>query len=166
MLFGVLVIILAMLLVDPLVLINHIIVHWSWNLSLGVVIGTYANLTYVSSFPAGLWKVMARFPVGCSDMFALIYWFAWSKISFKLFIQYLLCWFLTCVYHNYWISIHWSWNVSSVCVRKFPIGCIQTGHTDFLPLQVYGRLWWGCRFFYFTCLHQYIHYPQGSSSIS
>ena len=35
-----------------------------------------------------------------------------SKISIKFFVEGLFCWFLTCVYHIYWISINWSWNFS------------------------------------------------------
>ena len=34
-------------------------------------------------------------------------------VSFKLFVQSIFCLFLTCMYHIYWISVHWSWKLSS-----------------------------------------------------
>ena len=40
------------------------------------------------------------------------------------------------------------------CVRNFYVGCIQTGHMDFLPLQVCGRSQQRCRLGIFTC-HEY-----------
>ena len=64
------------------------------------------------AYPTGLWKVLEMVPFGCSDLFASMYCFDWSKISFKLFVQALFCWFLTCVYFIQWISAHWSLNLS------------------------------------------------------
>ena len=62
--------------------------------------------------PSGLWKVMARVTVGCSDLFDSIYCFAWSKIYLKFFVQAFFYWLFTCKYHIYWTRVHWSWNLS------------------------------------------------------
>ena len=74
--------------------------------------GIYTNQTFLFSSPAGMWKVVARVSVGCLDLFTPKYWFAWSKIFFKLSIQDFFYWILTYVYFIYWIIVHWSWNVS------------------------------------------------------
>ena len=42
------------------------------------------------------------------------------------------------------------------CVRKLSMGCIQTGHTYFLPPHVCGSLWQGCRLVVHTCPLQLI----------
>ena len=108
--FGFLVIIFASLIVDLFFGIDLISVHWSWNLSLGFLeknlCGPYPNRTYGFSSPAGLWKVVARVTVGCSELFTSIDWFAWSKISFNFFVQAFFFLSLTCFYHLYWILVH------------------------------------------------------------
>ena len=50
------------------------------------------------------------------------------------------------------------------CVRNFSVGCIQTGHRNLPPPQVYGRSLRGWQFFYFTYHHQYINWIQSSYS--
>ena len=85
---------------------------------LKIVCGPYPNRTYKFASPAGLWKAMARVPVGCSDLFASIDCFVWCKITFKFFVRAFFCLSLTCVYHIYWISVHWSWNLSSSVIAN------------------------------------------------
>ena len=67
---------------------------WVW---LKTSCGTYPNQAYVFASPAYLWKIMLRLMVGCSDLFASIYCFDWSKISFRFFVQTFFCWLLICV---------------------------------------------------------------------
>ena len=113
--FGVLVSALHRWLLTIVFRVNYISVHWYWNVSSGVpqiVCGMYPNWTYGFSPPACFWKVAARVPVGCSEFFAFIDCFAWSKISSKFFVQDFVCWFLNCVYLIYWISVHWYWKLS------------------------------------------------------
>ena len=62
--------------------------------------------------PTGLWNVMTRVPVVCSQFFTSIDWFSWSKISFEFFVKDFFCWLLTCVYWIYWIIINLYWNLS------------------------------------------------------
>ena len=31
----------------------------------------------------------------------------------QVFVQYFFCWFLTCMYNIFWISVHWSWYLFS-----------------------------------------------------
>ena len=64
--------------------IEHETSSWVW---LKIFCGTYTNHTYVFDFHVRLWKVVYRVSVGCSDLFASIYWFALSEISFKFFVQ-------------------------------------------------------------------------------
>ena len=79
------------------------IFYWAW---LKIFSGLYPNRTYGFSSPAGLWKVVARVTVGCSELFTSIDWFAWSKISFNFFVQAFFFLSLTCFYHLYWILVH------------------------------------------------------------
>ena len=70
------------------------------------------------------------------------------------------------------VCLHWSDQSSLIlklvirCNWTFSLGHIQTGLTDFLPLQVCGRSWWGCRLGIQTCLLQLIAFldPKYSSS--
>ena len=78
---------------------------------LKIVCGMYTKRTYGFNPHTGMCIFVVRVPVGCSDLFASIDWFDWSIISFKLFVQAFFYWLLTCVYHMYWISVHWSWNL-------------------------------------------------------
>ena len=83
---GFLVSLFALLLVDLFVSVDRFIVHWSWILSLGgsqIVCGMYPNWTYGFDSPKAFGRLWRGFPVGCSDLFASIYCFAWSKISLK-----------------------------------------------------------------------------------
>ena len=99
--FRFLIVIFALLTVNLYYCIDIIIVHWSWNfpcLWLQIILGQYQKWTYGFASPAGLWKVMARILVSCSILFASIYWYTWSKISYKLFFKalYFGCW-LVCI---------------------------------------------------------------------
>ena len=85
---------------------------------------------------------MTRVPVGFLDLFTSIDCFVWSKISLKFLSQALFCLMLTFVYWNYWISVHWFWNMSSGVLETF-LGRIQIGYAYFVPLQVCGRFWQG-----------------------
>ena len=97
-------------------------------------------------------------------MFVSIGLFAWSKISTKLFVQDLFCWLLTCVYHIYYISVHWSWKLS--------LGVFENCQWDVSKLYIW--ILCSCRFVEacgkgagfcdFICCHQYIDWIQGSSS--
>ena len=70
--------------------------YWSYQCSLipknypwvcyQIFCGTYPKCTYGFTSPAGLWKVVSRVLVGCSDLFASIDLFYWSKIFFKLLV--------------------------------------------------------------------------------
>ena len=85
---------------------------------LKVVCGTYSNWTYGFASPLGLWKVVERVPVECNCLFKSIGFFAWYKTSFKFLAQAYFCWLSTCVYWIYLISIHWSWNLSSIVIEN------------------------------------------------
>ena len=86
------------------------------------------------------------------------------NISFKIFVQAFFCWLLNCVHHIYWVSIHWSWNLSSCVVVNFqwyvskPYIRICSPHT-FVEGCVEGDGFYGR-----ICCHQYIDWLQGSSS--
>ena len=81
--------------------------------------GPYPNRKYGFSFPVGFWKVVARVPVGGSDLFTLIDFFSWSKIFFKCFIQDLFCWLLTYVYCIYRTFFYWYLNLYSGVLEIF-----------------------------------------------
>ena len=105
-----------------LVCINPISVHLSWKLSAGVL----SNCLWVVYkpdiriyFPWRFVGVFFMVSVGCSELFTSIYWFSWYKIPFNFFVQSFFCWFLTCVYHIYWINIRWSWKLSSGVLENF-----------------------------------------------
>ena len=115
--------------------------HWAYQRSLilklvlgcvrNVFFGSYPNRTYGLAPPAvGLSKVVVRVPVWCSNLFAYNYCFAWYTISIKFFVHVFFCWFLTCVYHNYWIRMNWTWNlllgVLTNCQWAVSIPDIQT----------------------------------------
>ena len=44
----------------------------------------------------------------------LIQLIAWLGLHARI-----ICWFLTCVYHNYWIRVHWSLNLSLGVIANF-----------------------------------------------
>ena len=81
--------------------------------------GPYPNWTYGFSSTADVWKVVARVPVGCSDLLASIDWYTLSKMSFDFFVQTFFCWLLACVYHIYWIIVHWPWILSLGVIANF-----------------------------------------------
>ena len=154
--FGVSVIIFASFIVDPFVYIDWISVNLNWNFSLGVlevVYGTYPNQIYGFSSPAALWKVVARVLVGCSDLFASIYCFSWSIISFKFSVKALFCLLLTCVYHIYWISVHWSWNLSSGVLENFQWAISKPDTRICFPHRFLEGRGKGASFCGFTCIH-------------
>ena len=108
----------------------------------------------------GLWKVMAGVLVVCSDFFASIYWFDWSKKYFKLFIQYLFCWLPTCVYFIYYISVHWSWNLSLGTLENFQWAVYKPGIQICFPHRFVEGRGKGTDFCYFNFPHQYIDWHQ------
>ena len=67
-----------------------------------------------------------------------------------------------CVVYCWPVCSHWLNHCSLVlklvprCVRKFPVGSIQTWHAYLLPPLVCGRLWKGWRLVVHTCLLQLI----------
>ena len=131
---------------------------------LQIICGTYLNRTYIFASPAGLWKVVARVPVGCSYFSASIYWFYWSKISFKFFSQAFFSILLNFVYHIYFISVYWSWNLSLGVMENFQWAVSKPDIlTWFLwrSVEVRGE---GDSFCDCTCLQEYIDWIQGSSS--
>ena len=130
---------------------------------LEIFFGSYPNLTYGIYPPTGLWKFVDMVPVGYSDFLSSIDCFDWSKMSFNLFVQSLFCLLLTCVYHIYWVIIHWSWNLLSIMLEKNSVGHIQSRHIYSLPPQVCGRLWRGWRFMWFHLLSS-IHWLDPSKS--
>ena len=88
------------------------------------------------------------------------------KISFKSFVQAFFCWFLTCVYHIYWINIHWYWNLSAGVIANCKWAVSKPYIRIYFPsrfLEGRGR---GAGFFDFTSLYQYIYWLQGSYSSS
>ena len=91
---------------------------FSWVL-LQIVCGSYPNWTCGFSPSAGLWKVVVKVTVGCSELFASVDWVDWSILSLKFYVRALFCLFLTYVHHVYWVSFHWSWNFSSSVNANF-----------------------------------------------
>ena len=153
--FQVLLIIFASLIVDLFVCIDWISVYWFWNLSLLVI----ENCPWAVSkpdiqicFTTGSWNIIDMILVWCSELFASSDCFDWPRSFFKSFAQAVLCLFLTCVYHVYWIIFNWYWNLSLCVIAKFSVGHIQTGHMDFLPPQVCGMLLRGFQFLWFNLL--------------
>ena len=126
---------------------------------LQIVCGMYSNQTYGFAFPAGLWKVATRVPVGRSYLFTSIDCFAWYNISFKFFIQAFFCWLL--IFLLYLLD-EGSFILKLVlrCVRKLSVVRIKISHKYLIHPQVCGRSWQGWRFCYFTCCHQFIYWLQ------
>ena len=118
---------------------------------LQIVCGPYPNRTYISDSPAGLWKVMSRVPVVCSDLSTSIDCVPWSKTSFNLLVQAFfffvaeLC-LLHLLYQRSLIL-----RLVLKCVRKISVFYIQIRHTALLLLQVCGSPWRGCRLCDCTC---------------
>ena len=85
------------------------------------------------------------------------------KTSVKILIQAFFCWFLTCVYHIYWISVNWSWKLS--------LGFIENGQWAIYKLDMWicspRRFVEGCGsgdgFCDCACCNWYINWIQGSS---
>ena len=132
--------------------------HLVW---LKIVSRPYPNWTYRVASPVDFGKVMVEVPVGCSDLFSSIDWFYWSKISFKFFVQ---SFFLNCVYHIYWISVYWSWNLSSNVLKNCLWDISKPDISILFPRRFVGGHGKGAGFCDFTCIHQYIDCLQGSSS--
>ena len=166
-LFGVLVIIFVLIIVNQFFYIDMIRFHWSWNLSLGVI----SNCLWDISKP-DIWIYFThRFVEGRDKGYGWVF----RLVRFNLLIllisnllqvifQALFRWLLNCVCHIYWIHVHWSWNVSSGVIENFQWGVSKP----------YIRICFYCRFVEghgegagfrdFTCIHQYIDFIQGSSS--
>ena len=101
-----------------------------------------------------------------SHLFASFDYFAWSKISFKLFVQSSFCWLLTCVYHIYWISVHLSKNLSLGVLENCQCDISKPAIRILFPhsfMEGHGE---GASFCGFACNHQYIDCLQGSYSSS
>ena len=81
---------------------------------------------------------MSRVPFVCSELFTSIYWYAWSKISFNFFTEALFYWLLTCVYHIYWIIVHWSWNLYSGAIGICKWAISKPDIQIFFPLRFFG----------------------------
>ena len=107
---------------------------------------------------------MARVLVGYSEVFASIDSFAWSKISFKFFFQYLFCWLLTCVNHIYWIRVYWYLNVFSGVLSNFQRDISKPYIWICFPYRFVEGCGEGSSFCDFTCCHQYIDWIQGNTS--
>ena len=60
-------------------------------------------------------------------------------ISIKFFIQ-AVFWLLTCVYHIYWMCIHWSWSLSSGVIAN----CQWAGSKLYIQICFLHRLVEGC----------------------
>ena len=94
--------------------VGWICMNWSWNLSLVMItncIWDVSKLDIRTFFSRSILKVMEMVTVRCNCFLTSTDWFAWSKISLKLFTLTWFCWFLTCVYWIYWISVHWHWHM-------------------------------------------------------
>ena len=86
----------------------------------------------------------------------------WSKKSFKLFSKSFFCWMFTCVYHIYWIIVHWYWNLS--------LGVIENCQWSISKPDM--RICFPCRFVEgcgevsgfcdLTYCHEYIDWLQGN----
>ena len=164
--FGVLVIIFASFIVDLFVRIYWIRVHWSWNLSLGVL----ANFLWAVSKPDMRIFFPCKFTEGYGEgagwVFRLVC-FNWLLCLIYNLIQFLRSSLLLLIVDfcvSYLLDqISLILKLVLGCVRKFSVGRIQTGHNNLLPPQIFGRLCWGCRFFHFIYPHQCIDWLQGSS---
>ena len=158
MLFGFLVVIFVLLIVDLFVRIDWISGHWSWKIYSGVITNCMWDVSKPDIhifYPRGLWKVMAIVPIGCSEFFVLIDFFNWYKIFFKLFVKAFFCWLLTCVYRIYWISVYWCWNLSLGVIANCQWDHSKPDiHICFLRRRVEG-CGKGAGFF-FSHHHQYI----------
>ena len=85
-------------------------------------------------------------------------------MSFNFFVKALFCWWLTCGYLIYWISVNSFLKLVLGCVRKLSVSRIQIIHSYLLSLQVCGRSWLGCRLFNLTCRHWFIDWIQVSQT--
>ena len=104
-----------------------VFLHWSYQISLilKLVLGCVSKFSVVciqtihtDFLSLQVVESCIVVLVGFSDLFASIYCFDWSKISFELFVQAFFCWLLTCVYHIYWIRVNWSWNLTLVVLTN------------------------------------------------
>ena len=100
-----------------------------------------------------------------SYLLASINFFAWNKISLKLFFQASVCWLLTFMYHIYWIVVHWSWNLSSGMIKTFQWAVSKPDIWICFPCRFLEGCGEGDGFLNFKCFHKYIDWIQGSSSI-
>ena len=119
-----------------------------------IVCGPYPNRTYGFDPPVVFWKVEPRVPVGCSDLFASIDCFAWYKMYFRFFVQALFCCLLTYVYHIYWISVHWSWNLSLGVIASCQWSLSNPDVRIFFSCRFVEVLGEGDSFCDFTCHNQ------------
>ena len=76
-----------------------------------------------------------------------------SKISFKIFVQAFFCSLLTCVYHIYWISVYWSWNLSLGVLENLQWNLSKQGIQIHLPCRFVEGCDKGANFYDFTCCH-------------
>ena len=164
MFFGVLVIIFVSLIFDLFVRIDQTSFHWYWNFPLGELENCLWALSKPDIgvlFPCSFSKVVARVPVGCSDLFPSIYWFAWSKISSTFLVQAFFCWLLTCLYNIYRSRIHLSWILSLGVLENCYWALYKPDIRIFSPRRFVEGCGEGASFCDFSCRHQYINILQG-----
>ena len=137
-------------------------IHWSWMLSMGVL-----ESFLWSVYKPDIWICFPyKFVYVCgkgSVWVFIIDFFSWSKMSFKLFVQAFFCWFLTCVYNIYCISVHCSWNLSLVVLANFQWTVSNLEIFICFPCRFLEGRGKGNGFCYFICCRQYINWIQGSS---
>ena len=125
-----------------------------------IICGAYPIYTYVFSSPVGLRKFLTRVPVVCNYLLALIYCFAWSKISFNLFAQDFLYWFFIYVFFHLMYQCSLTLKLVLGCGWNISVGHIQTGNTYLLSPHFCGSSWWGIQLCGCTCNHQLIYWSQ------
>ena len=85
-------------------------------------------------------------------------------VSFKLFVESIFCLFLTCVYHIYFIIVHWSWKLSLGAISNFRWAVSKPDIRSCFSHMLVKFRGEGCGFCGCTYLNQYIDWLQVSSS--
>ena len=103
---------------------------------------------------------------GAGWVFILVWlnWLLWFISKFlQVIFQTSFCWLLTCVYHIYWIRVHWYWNLSLGMLENCQWAIYQPDiEICFLCRFVKGH-GEGASFCDLTCNCQYIDCLQCSS---
>ena len=167
LLFGFLVIIFVSLIVEMFVCVDRISFCWTWNLYSGVLENSMWDISKPDiriCLPHSFVEGRDKGAVGCSDLFASIDCFDWSKISFKFYVKALFCWLLTCVNHIYWIRVHWSINLSTGVLENCQWAVSKPDIRIWFPRRFLVGYDEGAGFCDFTFCHQYIDWLQVNSS--